>query len=392
MPAKTEPSVINLKAFGASSVFQCFVLITFQYLLLCSILDYHINKYQITKNSKNKMAEFQKCDLRETASTIDSVINIYGGPDIGASEVIDKFNANEPETFTLEEYRNILLEFRKNNKDCIIAKVTIPENAHYNYYLASEINKLLFKFERDRRLLHRMKVRNPLNNQYIIGPVYYYKISCFDIDRAIVECFFSTEKEEGFGKRTTSEVVKKKPKHEYDTKKATSETDERSNISQSLMDESPWTLIDDVKNGNLKLPNKRKDKIYYSAVYFASDDDFLMRADTREYFRVNSMDPAEEFLFELDRTHNDLFALLDTTSDSTDEDIVGWKRVLAIHMSVLITMLGVVILLGANPLILIVAFPLAVLTLISFLCSLLYIMVFRRDTFGSLAVRSMEDV
>lgn len=338
------------------------------------------------------MSESTQNDLREAASKVDSIVNITGGPSASPFEVIDKFDANEPETFTLEEYRNLVLDFRKNNKDCIIAKIDLENSTSCSYYLASEINKLLFKYERDRRLLHRMKVRNPISNLNIIGPVHYYKVTCFEVDRAIVDYYFGSKNNVNFKRRSYSEVVKKQASERYDKKKAVSEYNNTEAISQSLMDENPFSIIEDVKTGKLKLPKRLKDKIQYNATYFACDDDFLMRADTREYFRVNSMDPAEEFLFELDRTHNDLFALLDNTSDSTDEDVIGWKRVLAVHMSVLITMLGIVILLGANPLILVIAFPLAVLTLISFLCSLLYIMVFRRDTFGSLAVRSVEDV
>lgn len=354
---------------------------------------------------RNKIND--KRDLRAEASSIDSEILIIGAPNninTNHDTQIDKVDANEPETFTLEEFKNIILEFRKNNKDCIIAKVSTPDHdrtdtSFCNFYLASEINKILFKFERDRRLLHRMRVRNPLNNQFIIGPVHYYKITCFEIDKAIVNYFFdSNNSHKPSGRNAFSEVFKASESVNVagvrkERSKDTSDLSSRNEITQSLMDESPRTILDDVSKGTLKVPKKMKtDKIDYLAYYFACDDDFLMCADVREYFRSNSLDPSEEFLFELDRTHNDLFALLDTTSDSTDEDVVGWKRVLAVHMSVLITMLGVVILLGANPLILIIAFPLAVLTLISFLCSLLYIMVFRRDTFGSLAVRSVEDV
>lgn len=350
----------------------------------------------------------EKRDLREEACNIDSVISIYGAPNVDDStqpSEIEKIDANEAETFTLEEFRNIILDFRQNSKDCIIAKVSTPDQGGHeasfvDFYVASEINKLLFKFERDRRLLHRMRVRNPLNNQFIIGPVFYYKITCFEVDRAIVNYFFDKNSMDQFASNRHAASEFKNQNTEINNEnvrseraKDTSDVVSRDEISQSLMDESPRTIIDEILNGRLKVPTEKKEnKIQYNAYYFASDDDFLMRADIREYFRSNSMDPSEEFLFELDRTNNDLFALLDTTSDSTDEDIVGWKRVLAVHMSFLITMLGVVILLGANPLILIIAFPLAVFTLISFLCTLLYIMVFRRDTFGSLAVRSVEDV
>lgn len=369
----------------------------------------HLNKHNIIKHKMSfRHKPIEKRDLRAEANRIDSEIHIYGAPNninMTQDVQIDKLDANEAETFTLEEFRNIILEFRRNDKDCIIAKVSTPdqdrsEASYCDYYLASEINKILFKFERERRLLHRMRVRNPLNNQFIIGPVHYYKITCFEVDKAVINFFFdasnlteTNQHRKAFSEvfRTTSSSNSEEMRKEK--AKDTSDLTSRDEITQSLMDESPRTLLDDVLNGKLKVPSKKRNaKLFYTACYFACDDDFLMCADVREYFRTNSLDPSEEFLFELDRTHNDLFALLDTTSDSTDEDVVGWKRVLAVHMSVLVTMLGIVILLGANPLILIIAFPCAVLTLISFLLTLLYIMVFRRDTFGSLAVRSIEDV
>ncbi|EJW04682.1 hypothetical protein EDEG_01130 [Edhazardia aedis USNM 41457] len=343
-------------------------------------------------------------DLRDEAGNMNTTIRILEFNESGSPVEIHSVNANEPETFTLEEFRKIVIEFRKNNKDCIIARISTPDHDRSdvlfnNYYVASEVNKLLFKYERDRRLLHRMKVRNPLNNQYIVGPVHYYKITCFDVDNAIVNCFFDElPVKNNVIKQPVSEFFhKSSPKKTADTQLRAKDTSDALNqspeITNSLMDESPWTVIEEVKKGNIAVPitSKNNNKLIYNAYYFASDDDFLIKADIREYFRVNSMDPEEEFLFELDRTHNDLFALLDTNSDSNDDELIGWKRVLAVHMSLLTTMLGVVILLGANPLILLIAFPAAILILISFLLSILYIMVFRRDTFGSLAVRSIEE-
>merc|ERR1711915_779814 len=81
------------------------------------------------------------------------------------------------------------------NKDLILARVNTPDPYRQDllcsyYYIASEVNKVLFKYESSRRLLHRMKVRNPLNNMYIIGQVQYFRIKKEEVDRAIVDCFF----------------------------------------------------------------------------------------------------------------------------------------------------------------------------------------------------------
>ncbi|TBU00115.1 DUF5092 domain-containing protein [Hamiltosporidium magnivora] len=348
-------------------------------------------------------------EFYEKIKNISTEIRVLGGPDNASSfnlTELDTVDADEPETFTLEELKNLVMDFKKAGKDFILARVTTPDQYRqehlYNYYYsASEVNKLLFKYESDRRLLHRMKVRNPLNNMFIIGEVYYYIITKQEVDRAILDFYFCTdEKPKDEETRSFSAVFRTSNvslnSNIYDLKKA-KDTDNciRDKDHTDIIEgKTPEEIIQDIQVGNLKLPPNIPDtkKLSYHAKYFATDDDFLMKTEVRDIFKANSMDPDEEFLFELDRTQNDLFALLDTTSDSENENVVGWKRVLTVHMSMLITMLGVVVLLGANPIILLIAFPLAILTLISFLCSLLYIVFFRRSTFGSLAVRSVDDV
>ncbi|KCZ78489.1 hypothetical protein H311_00478, partial [Anncaliia algerae PRA109] len=115
--------------------------------------------------------------------------------------------------------------------------------------------------------------------------------------------------------------------------------------------------------------------------------------EIRDYFRNNSPEgDEEEQLFELDRTNNDLFALLDANSEEEDDDSNGWKRVLTAHMSVLMSTLCIIILFGANPLILVIAFGVSLLVFASLLFSMAYVMCCRREAFDTLAVRSVEDV
>jgi hypothetical protein len=156
-------------------------------------------------------------DLYEQVKCVPAQIRILGGlndASASSSPELDTVDANVPETFTLEEFRKIITDFRRAGKDFIIARVTTPDpyrqDVLYNYYYAaSEVNKLLFKYESERRLLHRMKVRNPLNNMYIIGQVYYYKITVYEVDRAIVEYYFEgQQKPDRRGRRSFSAVFR----------------------------------------------------------------------------------------------------------------------------------------------------------------------------------------
>lgn len=404
----------------------------------------------------------------------------------------EKLNANESETFTLEEYRKIILDFRIQNKDLILARVSTPDpyrqDLLYNYYyIASEVNKVLFKYESSRRLLHRMKVRNPLNNMYIIGQVQYYRIKKEEIDRAIVDCFFrdirleknnhdqttithpgtnqdenkisafsavfrSMSSETSLVSEQTSVSAPNKSKNILDKlfkkkhKKRTKKVTKGAQISETVIDiedeasetdNSPQDILKMFDEGLIDFPeipeqymNRTADleeesatdsnnqatedlsindhvanktepttkpvkfpvMLNYTAEFFATDDDFLLRNDVRDYFKKNSVDPTENFLFELDRTENDLFAILETPSSSENEEALSWKRMLTFHISLLLVLIGIVLLLGINPIAMIIILPLALFVFISFLCSLVYVLCVRRSSFDSLAVRSVDHI
>lgn len=373
--------------------------------------------------------------LYTKASTLDTIIRANG-------DIID---ANEQETFTLQEFRQLVIEYRRQNKDFLIARVsTSDERAseqHHFYYTASEVNKILFKYETDRRLLHRIKVRNPLNNLFIVGAVVYYKVSVDEVDRAISSYYenrlnsstgfgnllksnsFSTNEldDEGSDKNTNFKaksgfLLDKRSKadnkshvgtDEYPPEKNRPKMDKYNqmpgkscntlnlnkylNISDSspLASSSNYSEMVQSVNGSCQLLNIR-DRLVYNAEYFGTDDDFLMSNEIRNYFRQNCIDDDDDFLFELDRTHADIFALLETGTDSENEDMNEWKRILSFHVSLLLTLFGIMLLLGANPLIFIIAAPVIILIFMSFICSLMYITCCRRASFNSLAVRSVE--
>lgn len=342
-------------------------------------------------------------DFYAKAYDTNTVITILGGPNNTKDmTVLDEINGNESETFTLEEYRKIILDFRKVEKDFILARVTTPDpyrqDVLYNYYyIASEVNKVLFKYESSRKLLHRMKVRNPLNNMYIIGQVYYYYISCEEVDKALVDCFFRNKRINKEGRRAFSAVFRSIHNQiPSDTYLATSKDTDfpRNKKKETVQVKSYKDIIEDVKQGKLKVPENDTTPLMvtYNARFFATDDDFLLKNETRDYFKANSIDPSEDFLFELDRTENDLFAILETPSSSENDEALSWKRMLTFHLSLLLTLVGVVLLLGSFPIVLFIAFPLVIIVFLSFLCSLVYILCVRRSSFDSLAVRSVEEM
>lgn len=356
------------------------------------------------------MMSSEKLGIYDNMKSISSTIKILGAPNNntpGEEVEMEELDANTVETFTLDEFRSIIIDCRKKNIDFIVARVTTPDpydqTTLYNfYYAASEINRVLFRFESDRRLLHRMKVRNPLNNMYILGQVYYYKVSVDEIDQAIVNYYFTNtalerrrSKLKAFSAvfRPVSESLRKRSSGAMRSKEANDDSIcSTSKYTELERGQKPKDVIEQIGLGKIQLePVDDQKKLLYNAYYFASDDDFLMQSEVREYFRRNTLDKDDDFLFEIDRTQNDFFALLESTDEDENEDIVSWKRILTAHISLLMTLLGVCLLL-TGPLVVLIALPLALVLFLSFMSSIVYILFCRQNSFDTLAVQSMEEV
>ncbi|KAI5169933.1 hypothetical protein PAEPH01_1111 [Pancytospora epiphaga] len=351
----------------------------------------------------------ENVDLYAKSASISSRIIITGAPNATPSVEegrIDEINADETETFTLEEMKKLILTYRESEKDFLIARVTTPnpddQTTFYNfYYAAAEINRVLFKFESSRRLLHRMRVKNPLNNTYIVGQVFYYKITPYDVDSAIVNYFLNPDKEQPKVRRAYSAV--------FSSTKSTSETeDSRERHSKDCSDvgkgcksrkldsenaKSPSEIIECVRKGLIPLPQHIPEErtLKYIASYFASDDDFLTNADVRDYFRKNALDENDDFLYEIDRTRNDFLALMDEDSEDVNEGVSDWRRVLSAHASMALALLFVCIVLGMGPGFIILFLPLAAFVIFSFMCSLFYVLICRQSTFDTQAVNNIDD-
>ncbi|KAH9385681.1 uncharacterized protein NEMAJ01_0577 [Nematocida major] len=336
-----------------------------------------------------------KCALENItrADTMNMEVLITGAPNSyhEASYHLDVVNAEESEPFTLESFRQSILESLKAGKEYILAKVTTsdPANASslYNYYYSAfEINKILFKYEADRHLLHRMKVRNPMNNMFIMGQVYYYRISYESLENALQEYDHPSEESTRGKMKAFSEVLPstRNISASYIDQISVKKEPELRTISRDLF-ETLARPREAVESSDRKLKIR--------ALYFANDGDFLVKSGTREFFKRNAVNPDDYFIFKLERAQNDFLALLESpTGSESNDEAETWKRALTAHLSFILVIACLLLFLGSFPLLFFIVFPLAIFFLLSMLFSLFYIFCCRRRTFGSIDVNDVEEV
>ncbi|KAI5180715.1 hypothetical protein NEOKW01_0999 [Nematocida sp. AWRm80] len=326
------------------------------------------------------------------AEPLDTEILITGAPNTfhEATYHLDVVNAEESEPFTLEPFKKSILEALKEGKEYILAKVTTtdPNNATslYNYYYSAfEINKILFKYESDRHLLHRMKVRNPMNNMFIMGQVYYYRIGYNALEASLQEYDHPTENSiKGCTKAFTEQPTTHNGiSYVGDIEHKAKEYEMRT-ISRDL--------FKPLLNASEGIPNPSK-KLRIRASYFANDSDFLIRSSVREIFKQNAVNPDDYFIFKLERTQNDFLALLESPDGSeTVGDAESWRRALTAHLSFILVIMCLIIFLGSSPILIFIILPIALFFLLSMVVSLFYIFCCRRHTFGSIDVNDVEDI
>ncbi|KAI5189923.1 hypothetical protein NEMIN01_0786 [Nematocida minor] len=326
------------------------------------------------------------------AEAMNMEVLITGAPNTfhEASYHLDVVDAEESEPFTLESFRKSITESLKAGKEYILAKVTTsdPTNANslYNYYYSAfEINKILFKYEADRHLLHRMKVRNPMNNMFIMGQVYYYRIGYGSLESALQEYDHPSEESTKGKMKAFSEVLPAtRNSTSYIDKLNTKKEPELRTISRDLFE--AFAHPQEVSISTDK-------KLRIRAIYFANDGDFLVKSGTREFFKRNVVNPDDYFIFKLERTQNDFLALLDSPNGSeSNDEAETWKRALTAHLSFILVIMCLLLFLGSFPLIFFIVFPMVVFFLLSMLFSLFYIFCCRRRTFGSIDVNDVDEV
>lgn len=261
------------------------------------------------------------------------------------------------ESFTLESFGNLLKAARASNKDFIIARVTTldpsgprPQLFH-SHYSAHQINKILFRTQPEEALLHRMKSRNPLNNMLIVGDVHYFVVRPKDYEMANdrFEALLSKRRFEDEEESRTAAVEVEELENPNPIPLINEVETDENNLTDSLLfgllqrkkletemsqnpteinvahfenaadytspNQSTLNLDDPIRlsrnssSASLnrsdslnKLPTDGEPAILYEAHHFATDDDFLIRSDVREYFKVNSINPDDYLLFTLYRT------------------------------------------------------------------------------------------
>lgn len=323
--------------------------------------------------------------------SLDMEILITGAPNSVHEPAyhLDIVNAEEGEPFTLESFKKSIIESLRAGKEYILAKVTTsdPNNAtslYSYYYSAYEINKILFKYESDRHLLHRMKVRNPMNNMFIMGQVYYYQIGISALEQGLQEYDHpSKESIRGCAKAFSAQPFQSDTSYVATLDKRSKEHELRT-ISRDLF--KPVVLEKDRK------PESPR-KLQVRARYFANDSDFLVKTPVREYFKQNAVNRDDYFIFELERTQNDFLALLESPEGSNSfGEAETWKRALTAHLSFILVIMCLLLFLGTTPIMFFIIFPLAVFFLLSMAFSVLYIFCCRRRAFGSIDVNDVEEV
>lgn len=255
-------------------------------------------------------------------------INDIESPRVPGAQDSEYLDAANEETFTLESFEGLIRTARANNKAFILARVTTvdPSNlAHlyFSYYAAHHINRVIFRTQPEEGLLHRMKSRNPLNNMLIVGDVHYFIITPEDFDQAWSLRQLQTEQQNVLRSSTAAAASGSTrggiagggggplPR--------VSSWSHRRSVSESQQKPLPWAVPVNNNSSSTSLPEmsqlrsevdlsvlnemEREGNIppIYEAKYFASDDDFLMDAQVREYFKLNSVNPDDYQLFQLNR-------------------------------------------------------------------------------------------
>ncbi|OUM62472.1 hypothetical protein PIROE2DRAFT_61878 [Piromyces sp. E2] len=101
--------------------------------------------------------------------------------------VMDSVSVEYEDSFCLDTFGELIEQHQnsepKGTKNFIIARVQTwdhkqPDKAYYSYYNAFQLNKILFQTQiyLGKKLIHRLRVLNPLTNTDIIGNVNYFII------------------------------------------------------------------------------------------------------------------------------------------------------------------------------------------------------------------------
>lgn len=285
----------------------------------------------VLKAKPQSMYTTTKDDGCASSSSIESLTTNY----------VDILDPRDEDTFTLETFESLILRARAVNKSFILARVTTQDSpslrgteggnsnsnggkTYYSHYPAHLLNKILFRTQPEAGLLHRMKCRNPRNNMEIIGPVEYFVIRPEKVDQAMR----SYERARGQAMIKSSSCMHLLT--EVDTGSTSTLASDTARSECHLLDNQSVQKNQHPHNHNsnhqdnpfLKPPAPISERLHqaivshgidvpendpiiiYEASFFGTDEDFLTRAEVRDYFKRNSVGPEDYLLFTLFRSND----------------------------------------------------------------------------------------
>ena len=304
-------------------------------------------------NIRNQLTSDQLSNLEQALKLDPDLLSQASKTDL----ILD---CDAEESFTLETFGNLLKAARGAHKDFIIARVTtldptgIKPQLYHSHYSAHQINKILFRTQPEEALLHRMKSRNPLNNMLIVGEVNYFAIrpNDFDVARERYARLVEAAATSAIPAQENPNLMSVPTSTPTDNSLTCSLTDsllygllQRKKLETELAGKGETEIADPLeidptqqinvahfenaaeftsphmdqesavlrlsRNGSSasltrsdslnKLPTDGEPAILYEAHPFATDDDFLVRSEVREYFKSNSINHDDYLLFTLYR-------------------------------------------------------------------------------------------
>ncbi|CAJ0837796.1 8049_t:CDS:2, partial [Entrophospora sp. SA101] len=241
-------------------------------------------------------------------------------------------DATTEDPFTLESFDTLIQQHAEKNKDFILAKVATADPVddskfYYSYYSAHHINKILFRTQPEQGLLHRMKAKNvcitatsaldniendfsiaiDINNgfnsptrekvdskmgresrRWSIGGNIQSPLKTFQPQQSRIK------KHNSLSSFNPENLNKIQSINDYDYNKEQSNND--NSISSSSTDE--FTNNNTMTSSMPKDDDPEKNQmIFYEALFYATDDDFLTRSSVRQYFKSNALDYMDAQLF-----------------------------------------------------------------------------------------------
>lgn len=266
--------------------------------------------------STTSLVSFSPASTEKKAKASPAVIRLLGGPNFtsrGQPVIIDMFDANNEESFYLESFQSLILAARNANKDFILAKVTTTDpqdgsKLYFSYYQGHNINKVAFRSEQELGLLHRMRARNPLDNMEIIGDIHYYTISPVGVDAALSHYQKALAKKQ-IQETIHSETIAPNKAGRYH-QRSLSDTNFKLLKEATETSVSLNTFLQEGNNGADEIYEQpivdilKEEMIIYDLRYYGTDEDYLTKGSTRDYFSRNAIHPNDAVLFNLNRPEN----------------------------------------------------------------------------------------